>query len=349
MTTFPVTASSDHEFVDCASRRARELTEPLLRDVVERLGPALAGIGAYHFGWHWQGSFATGKAIRPTLALLAAEAVGAAPSDALPAAAAAELVHNFSLIHDDIIDSDELRRGRPAVWKAHGIPAAILIGDALHSEAFEILLSRGGPNGGAAAAGRLAAAMREVVVGQAEDIQFTERPWTGEQAVTIAEYQAMAEAKTGALLGFSASAGALLGGANACAVERFDRLGRQLGLAFQCTDDVLGIWGDPTATGKPVFGDLREAKKTLPVIAALAAETPASKRLLSLLSVGVRTDSDLRLVAELIEEAGGRDFTEREAARHLAGVEECLASLPMPAEIRTSFEALAQSLIGRIR
>jgi geranylgeranyl diphosphate synthase, type I len=349
MTTFPVIASSTDELVARVSGRARDLTEPLLRDIVERLGPVLAGTGAYHFGWHVRGSVASGKAIRPTLALLAAEAVGAAPLDALPAAAAAELVHNFSLIHDDIIDSDELRRGRPAVWKAYGTPAAILLGDALYSEAFQILLSRGGPSVGAAAAGRLAATMREVVVGQAADIQLAERPWMGERAVGIAEYQAMAEAKTGALLGFAASAGALLGGADAAAVECFDRLGRQLGLAFQCTDDVLGIWGDPTVTGKPVFGDLREAKKTLPVIAALAAQTSASSRLVSLVSAGVRTDSDLRLVAELIEEAGGRGFTEREAARHVAGVEECLASLPMPAEIRTSFEALAQSLVGRTR
>ncbi|MEV0702259.1 polyprenyl synthetase family protein [Saccharopolyspora sp. NPDC050389] len=348
MTTLPVTANSDHELLAGASRRARELTEPLLRDAVERLGPSLAGIGAYHFRWHSRDPAATGKAIRPTLALLAAEAVGAAPSDALPAAAAVELVHNFSLIHDDLIDGDVLRRGQPAVWKEHGVSAAILLGDALHSEAFEILLGRGGPSGAAAAA-RLAAAMREVVVGQVEDIRFTERPWTGEQAVSVAEYQAMAEAKTGALLGFSTSAGALMAGADASTVECFDRLGRHLGLAFQCTDDVLGIWGDPAATGKPVLGDLREGKKTLPIIAALAADVPASARLVSLVGAETRTESDLRLAAELIEEAGGREFAEREAMRHLTGVTDCLVSLAMPAEIRASFEALAQSLIGRTR
>lgn len=348
MTTFPATASRDNELGSGAIRRARALTEPVLRHLVDRLGPSLARIGRYHFGWRAGGSFTGGKAIRPTLALLAAEAVGAAATDALPAAAAAELVHNFSLIHDDIIDNDELRRGQPAVWKEYGIPAAILIGDALHSEAFGILLSGGGPNAAAAAA-RLAAAMREVVVGQVEDIRFTERPWTGEQAVSIAEYQAMAEAKTGALLAFSASAGALLGGADAAAADCFDRLGRHLGLAYQCTDDVLGIWGDPANTGKPVFGDLREAKRTLPVIAALTAEVPASSRLGDLLGRGVRTDFGLRLAAELIEEAGGRGFAEREAARHLAGVDDCLASLSMPVEVRGSFDALAHSLIGRIK
>ncbi|GAA0537303.1 dimethylallyltransferase [Saccharopolyspora subtropica] len=342
-------ADSDHDVVMSASRRARELTEPVLRAAVGRLGGALAGIGAYHFGWQSGDSFAAGKAIRPTLAVLAAEAVGGAPSDAVPAAAAAELVHNFSLIHDDIVDGDELRRGQPAVWKAYGVPAAILIGDALHSEAFGVLLGGSGPNTGAAAAERLAAAMREMAIGQVEDIRFTERPWAGEHAVRIAEYEVMAVAKTGALLGFSASAGALLAGADDAVAGCFDRLGRHLGLAFQCTDDVLGIWGDPTATGKPVFGDLREGKKTLPIIAALAAETPASSRLVALLDAGLRTDADLRLAAQLVEDAGGREFTEREAARHLTGVADCLASVPMPAEIRAGFEALGRSLIGRIR
>ncbi|MER5388670.1 polyprenyl synthetase family protein [Saccharopolyspora sp. NPDC002686] len=346
--TFPATASTDHELGLGAIRRARELTEPALRDIVDRLGPSLGGVGRYHFGW-WSGSSgASGKAIRPTLAVLAAEAVGAEASDAVPAAAAAELVHNFSLIHDDIIDNDELRRGQPAVWKEFGVPAAILIGDALHSEAFGALLNSGRP-GAAAAAMRLSTAMREVVVGQVEDIRFTERPWTGEQAVRIAEYQSMAEAKTGALLAFSASAGALLGGADTAVADCFDRLGRHLGLAFQCTDDVLGIWGDPAKTGKPVFGDLREGKRTLPIIAALTAGGSASERLGVLVERGVRTDFELRLAAELVEEAGGREFAEREAARHLAGVDDCLASLAMPAETRACFEDLAQSLIGRSR
>ncbi|MEU5852844.1 polyprenyl synthetase family protein [Saccharopolyspora shandongensis] len=349
MTTLPVTAKTDHELLASASRRARELTEPLLRDAVERLGPSLGAIGSYHFRWHSRDPAATGKAIRPTMAVLAAEAVGGEPAAALPAAAAVELVHNFSLIHDDLIDGDVLRRGQPAVWKEHGVPAAILLGDALQSEAFAILLGQGGAPAGAAVAARLAASMREVVVGQVEDIRFTELPWTGEQAVGVAEYLAMAEAKTGALLGFSASAGALLADADAATAECFDRLGRSLGLAFQCTDDVLGIWGDPAATGKPVLGDLREGKKTLPIIAALAAEGPARERLVSLVGAEARTESDLRLAAELIEELGGREFAEREAMRHLTGVADCLASLPMPAEIRATFEALARSLIGRTR
>ncbi|KAA5830701.1 polyprenyl synthetase family protein [Saccharopolyspora hirsuta] len=346
--TFPATARADHELGVNAIRRARELTEPVLRELVDRLGPSLGGIGRYHFGWWAGGSGAAGKALRPTLAVLAAEAVGAEAVDAVPAAAAVELVHNFSLIHDDIIDNDELRRGQPAVWKEYGVPAAILIGDALHSEAFGVLLSSGHP-GAPAAAMRLATAMREVVVGQVDDIRFTARPWTGEQAVSVAEYQAMAEAKTGALLAFSAAGGALLGGAEAAVADCFDRLGRHLGLAFQCTDDVLGIWGDPVRTGKPVFGDLREGKRTLPVIAALAAGGAASERLGVLVERGVRTDFELRLAAELVEEAGGREFAEQEAARHLAEVEDCLTSLAMPAETRGSFDALAQSLIGRSR
>ncbi|RKT88791.1 geranylgeranyl diphosphate synthase, type I [Saccharopolyspora antimicrobica] len=346
--TFPATARTDHELGLDAIRRARELTEPVLRELVDRLGPSLGDVGRYHFGWRSEGCGSAGKAIRPTMAVLAAEAVGAEASAAVPAAAAVELVHNFSLIHDDIIDNDELRRGRRAVWKEYGVPEAILIGDALHSEAFGVLLSSGRPNA-AAAAMRLSTAMREVVVGQVDDIRFTERPWTGEQAVSVAEYQAMAEAKTGALLAFSAAAGALLGGASEAVADCFDRLGRHLGLAFQCTDDVLGIWGDPENTGKPVFGDLREGKRTLPVIAALSAGGSASERLGVLVERGVRTDFELRLAAELVAEAGGREFAEREAARHLAEVDDCLTALSMPAETRACFNALSQSLIGRTR
>ncbi|MEV0701934.1 polyprenyl synthetase family protein [Saccharopolyspora sp. NPDC050389] len=346
MTTSPVTA--DHDLIASATHRARGLTEPLLRNIVEALDPSLAAIGCYHFGWQTDEPYTAGKAIRPTMAILAAEAVGAPHSAALPAAAAAELVHNFSLIHDDIIDSDEQRRGRPSVWKAHGVPAAILIGDALHAAAFECLLGTGQPNA-AAVAERLAVAMREIVIGQVQDIEFARRPWSGPQAVTLDEYQAMAEAKTGALLAFAAAGGAQLAEAPPSAVRTFDVLGRHLGLAFQCTDDVLGIWGDPAVTGKPVFGDLREGKKTLPVIAALATDTPARARLAPLLTEGLRDDAGLRLAAELVEEAGGRKFAEKEASRHLTGVGECLDSLDMPDTVRKSFEALANTLIGRTR
>ncbi|GAA0503733.1 dimethylallyltransferase [Saccharopolyspora subtropica] len=341
--TSPIAA--DHDLVATATSRARGLTEPLLRAIVDSLGPTLAGIGHYHFGWQPGTELAAGKAVRPTLAVLAAEAVGAAPSAALPAAAAAELVHNFSLIHDDIIDSDEQRRGRPSVWKAHGVAAAILIGDALHSAAFELLLGTGSPHA-AAVAERLAVAMREVVIGQVQDIEFTGRPWSGAQAVTVAEYQAMAEAKTGALLAFSAAGGAQLAGASPEAVRAFDALGRHLGLAFQCTDDVLGIWGDPLVTGKPVFGDLREGKKTLPMIAALSSGTPAGNRLRELLPAG---DAEPELVAALVEEAGGRQYAEQEAARQLRGVAQQLDALPMPEQVRRSFKALAGTLIGRTR
>lgn len=346
--TFPATARTDHDLGINAIRRARELTEPVLRELVGRLGPSLGDVGRYHFGWRTGCGGSAGKAIRSTMAVLAAEAVGAEASAAVPAAAAVELVHNFSLIHDDIIDSDELRRGQPAVWKEYGVPAAILLGDALHSEAFGVLLNSGNANA-APAAVRLSTVLREVVVGQADDVRFTERPWTGERAVSVAEYQAMAEAKTGALLAFSAAAGALLGGADKAVADCFDRLGRHLGLAFQCTDDVLGIWGDPANTGKPVFGDLREGKRSLPVIAALTAGGSASERLGVLVERGVRTDSELRLAADLVAEAGGRDFAEAEAARHLAGAQDCLTSLSMPADARATFDALACSLIGRTR
>ncbi|WP_433869315.1 polyprenyl synthetase family protein [Saccharopolyspora sp. CA-218241] len=338
-----MTAMQDHDVLVEVTRRARELTDPLLRAAVDRMGPELAGIGGYHFGWCETGA-PGGKSVRPALAVLAAEAVGGTGEQAAPAAAAVELVHNFSLVHDDIIDHDERRRGRPSVWAVHGVPAAILIGDALQAAAFEVLLGAG-PRASATGE-RLAVALREVVVGQVQDIGFTGRPWLGPDAVTRAEYQAMAEAKTGALLSFAACAGAELAGADEAAVAAFDRLARHLGLAFQCTDDVLGIWGDPAVTGKPVHGDLREGKRSLPVIAALSTGGPAAAELAALLD---DPEADLELTARIVEDRGGRQFAEQEAARHLAAVAAALDELTVPPPVRTALDALTGSLIGRTR
>lgn len=295
--------------------RCRELVRPALREAVGRLHPWLGEMAAYSFGWcEVGGAPATasgGKGVRQALAVLGAESAGAPARAGVPAAVAVELVHVFSLLHDDIMDGDPARRGRPTVWKAYGTGPAVLAGDALFALAVETLADTGS---GAEAVRPLSAALMDLVRGQADDLLFATRPWRGPERVRPQEYRVMAEGKTGALLGCAAALGALLGGAPPAEVAALDRAGRHLGIAFQIVDDVLGIWGDPLVTGKPVHGDLRERKKTFPVLAALDAPTPAAAHLARLLE----SDGAPQEVAALVEECGGRSAALAEAHRHMA-------------------------------
>nr|WP_203614504.1 polyprenyl synthetase family protein [Streptomyces sp. SID13726] len=289
------------------------MVRPALGEAVGRLHPWVAEMAAYSFGWCEVGGAPAvasgGKGVRQALAVLGAEAAGAPGRAGVPAAVAVELVHVFSLLHDDIMDGDAARRGRPTVWKAYGTGPAVLAGDALFALAVETLA-----DSGPGAVRLLSAALGDLVRGQADDLLFATRPWAGPERVRPDEYRTMAEHKTGALLGCAASLGALLCGAPPATVAALDRAGRHLGLAFQIVDDVLGIWGDPLVTGKPVHGDLRERKKTLPVLAALDAPTPEAARLARLLE----SDGTPQEIAALVERCGGRTAALAEARRHIA-------------------------------
>lgn len=319
--------------------RCRALVRPALAQAVERLHPWPAEMAAYSFGWCEVGGTPTegtgGKGVRQALAVLCAEAAGAPGEAAVAGAVAVELVHTFSLLHDDIMDGDPTRRARPTVWKAYGTGPAVLVGDALFALAVETLATVPGARGPLAVR-HLAAALGDLVRGQADDLLFASRPWTGPEAVRPDEYRSMAEHKTGALLGCAAALGAALAGAPDDTVAALDRAGRHMGVAFQVVDDLLGIWGDPGVTGKPVHGDLRQRKKTLPVLAALNASGPAAGSLATLLGLpDTPDDATARRAAELIEQAGGRAAALEEAHRHIAAVEACLDSVspaPRPAE-----------------
>lgn len=258
--------------------RCRDLVQPALKSAVNRLHPRPRRMVAFSFGWcDVDGTSVAdggGKGVRQALAVLSAEAVGASAQAAVDGAVAVELVHAFSLVHDDIMDGDEQRRHRASLWKAYGTGPAVLAGDALFALAIQTVANASNKHA-CAATSHLAAALIQLVNGQAEDIDFATRPWTGPDAVGIDEYRAMAEHKTGALLGCASAIGAVLAGAPKHTVDALSAAGRHLGLAFQAIDDLLGIWGDPAVTGKPVFNDLRQRKKTLPMIAAIGSGTPA--------------------------------------------------------------------------
>ncbi|MBX6768027.1 MAG: polyprenyl synthetase family protein, partial [Actinomadura rubrobrunea] len=310
-----------------ATAEGRALVEKAMRAAVERLDPWTRRVAAYHLGWaDAEGAPVTGgggKALRPALVLLSARAAGAPPETALPGAVAVELVHAFSLLHDDIMDGDRTRRHRPAAWTVFGPPAAILGGDALMTIALEVLLDAGTPAAHRAAHDVLEAT-RRLIAGQARDLEFESR-----DDVSLDECLAMVADKTGALLACSCAIGATLADAPAALVDALAAFGAELGVAFQLVDDLLGIWGTPEKTGKPVLSDLRARKKTLPVVAALAAGTAESRRLAELYArPAPRPEDELRETARLIEAAGGRSWAETEAARRLERAEAGLARGP---------------------
>ncbi|MET3987976.1 polyprenyl synthetase family protein [Streptomyces sp. PvR034] len=329
--------------------RSRRLVEPALRKAVQELHPAPRLIASHAFGWCDEDGTPTddpgSKGIRQALAVLGAEAVGAAGEVAVPAAVAIELVHTFSLVHDDIMDGDERRRHRASSWKAFGTGPAVLAGDALFALAVRTLAEVPGERGGEALR-QLSVTLGELVHGQADDLQFETRPWTGPGAVDLAEYRAMADRKTGSLLASAMTLGAVLAGASPEAVAALSRAMRQWGVAFQGLDDLLGIWGDPRTTGKPVHSDLLRRKKTLPVLAAMSLDPAVGPRLAGLLGeAGPAGEDGARRAAELVEAAGGREYALREARRLLDAARAELCAAPLAPAAVDELVALSQALL----
>jgi geranylgeranyl diphosphate synthase type I len=305
---------------------SRRLVDPALREAVDTLPAATRRIAGYHFGW-WDAAgqpgdgTAAGKAIRPALVLLAARAAGGDPAAATPAAVAVELVHNFSLLHDDVIDGDLTRRHRPTVWSVFGAGAAILAGSALLALAFDVLAASGHP-ASASATRMLGAATLDLLEGQHSDLAFEDRT-----DVDLLECIEMAAAKSGALIGCACAIGGAFGRTTAAQVTLLRDFGERVGLAFQLADDLLGIWGDPVATGKPVHADLRRRKKSLPVVAALTSGTVAGAELAAIYrGTAPLRDRELARAAELVERAGGRAWSRARAEELIADAVRALRS-----------------------
>ncbi|OKJ43959.1 MULTISPECIES: family 2 encapsulin nanocompartment cargo protein polyprenyl transferase [unclassified Streptomyces] len=298
--------------------RTRTLVDPGLRAAIDSLPGSIRRVAMYHFGWRGADGTpsggAAGKAIRPALVLAAARALGGDPRRAVRAAVAVELVHNFTLLHDDVIDEDRTRRHRPTAWTVFGIPAAIITGDAMLALAQRLLAEEDGPVAARASA-RLSTCVVELCAGQQADCSFEDR---GPDEVSLDECLTMATAKTGALLGCACALGALYVGAGERAVGAMDGFGRETGLAFQLIDDLIGIWGDPERTGKPVGADLAAHKKSLPVVAALTSGTPAAAELAALYRGSMNTPTEVDRAADAIERAGGRDWAQVCAADRMA-------------------------------
>lgn len=324
----------------------RDLVDRPLREAINRLAPKIRRVAAYHFGWEeadGRPGNGGGKAVRSALAVLSAQAAGAPAAVGIPGAVAVELVHNFSLLHDDVMDGDEERRHRPTAWTVFGRSAALLAGDALLGLAFDVLLDA---EHGDAAQRCLGSATQELIAGQFDDLDFETR-----LDVSLDECVTMAGAKTAALMACASSIGARLAGADPALINALDDFGRHLGLAFQLVDDLLGIWGAPEVTGKPVGADLRARKKSLPVVAAMTSGTPAGEELRILYGgEKLHAEADAHVVglaAELVEAAGGRRWAMEEADRRLAAACAALDGVPVVPAAKTGLLDIARYVTSR--
>lgn len=302
----------------------------------------------YHMGWvdadFRPGTFEVGKRIRPLLTLMACEAVGGDTEKALSAAAAVEILHNFSLVHDDIEDADEMRRHRPTMWKVWGPAQAINAGDGMFALAYAALLGsrRRGVSDGVvlAALERFTDCCAALTEGQHLDLSFERRSQVG-----VAEYVRMITGKTASLLATSLAMGALIGGAGPKIEDALYRFGLHLGLAFQVQDDILGIWGDPDATGKAAGNDILRGKKSLPLLYALQIPV-VGERLARLMAQPVN-ESSLPDALALLAQVQAHAYAEQEMKRHhRAGLDALVEGLGDQA-LSSPLGLLAEELLGR--
>ncbi len=320
--------------------------EAEMRACLSSSDPALGpyyGMLDYHLGWsdeHFAPaptSHSSGKRIRPMLCVLVCRAAQGDPGQALPAAAAIELLHNFSLIHDDIEDNSPTRRGRPAVWKLWGVPQAINSGDGMFTlahRAMDRLRLRG------VSCDRIMdvretfdRACLALTHGQYLDISFESR-----ERVSVDEYLHMISGKTAALIGASAAIGATLAGSPA--VAQYETFGRELGLAFQIQDDVLGIWGDEALTGKSAESDVATRKKSWPAVYALER----SEKLRALYAA---PEVDVPAVLAGMDALGARTFAERAAGEHHERARQALRDSGASGDAGQALFELAESLLRR--
>ena len=301
----------------------------------------------YHMGLEGEGAGpeAAGKRIRPLLVLLSASAFGEDWERALPAAASVELIHNFSLIHDDIEDNSPTRRGRPTLWKKWGIAQAVNAGDALFTLAHLALLrleETVSPPVALQAARLLQDTCLQLTQGQYLDLSYETR-----RDLKLEDYWPMVNGKTGALLSASARLGAVVARATGAQAEKLGEFGRALGLAFQAQDDLLGIWGDAALTGKSADSDLIAGKKSLPVLFGLAQNGPFNRRWLQ----GPVHEDEVQALAVQLEAEGARAYTQGEVER-LTGEALGALQLALPDDMagnpaRDALHALALKLVRR--
>lgn len=305
----------------------------------------------YHLGWEDRHGnpeqWFRGKMLRPLLCFISCEAVGGRAESALPAAAALEFLHNFSLIHDDIEDCSPQRHGRDTVWKIWGVPQAVNAGDGMFALAhvtLERLSEMGLPAEKALEIRRLLdVASLRLCEGQYRDLEYERR-----LDVTCEDYLEMAAGKTSALMSASTASGAVIGGASADIVSLFEEFGRNLGFAFQIRDDILGIWGKSTEMGKPTGEDIYARKKSFPIVFALQRSRGDDRKRLRVLHEKPQLMAgDVEEVLAILERTSAREESQKTAARYASRALNHLKGLKIPAESMRDLKALADYFVDR--
>jgi geranylgeranyl diphosphate synthase type I len=303
----------------------------------------------YHLGWRDEqlhtANFDPGKLLRPYFVLLGCVVAGGDPHTALPLAAGIQLIHDFSLIHDDIEDDSDTRRGRTTVWKVWGLAQGLNAGDGMfviaHLSLHRLADSGVLPEVVLQILRRFDQMILSICEGQYLDLSFE-----GNLAIDEAAYIAMISRKTAALIAAACGLGAILGGASAPLATALFDFGQNLGLAFQIQDDLLGIWGDPAETGKPYAADLIRRKLSLPVIYGLQ-HAEQCRELATLYQQPHSSDAELHQILAILEQAGSRAYCERMAADYhrqaLAALDAAQGQQAALAELR----AIANRLLGR--
>ena len=337
--------------LDSVWNRFRPALESELQFVVGRASLPLYDMMRYHMGWMDERGRSrrdrAGKRLRPILCLLACHSLSGEWRQALPVAAAVELVHNFSLIHDDIQDSSSQRRGRPTVWHLWGKPQAINVGDAMHALALSSLLRLeeiGTPHSKVVRCARvLGEASLRLSEGQFLDISYQDRLDIG-----VSDYLYMIGGKTAALFSCSLEIGAIMATEDEATIAGLRNFGHAVGMTFQVHDDVLSIWGDEKTTGKPSTSDIKMKKKTLPVVYALGKTRGANRERLRQIyrkeSVG---QADIDEVLSLLERTNARGYVQDVSRKYYQQALSELNALDILDASKAELEAIASFLLER--
>jgi len=336
--------------VDKVWERFRPELEAELKYVVGRASLPLYDMMRYHMGWVDERGRTkegiAGKRLRPVLCLLACHALGGQWRQALPVAAAVELVHNFSLIHDDIQDLSTERRGRPTLWCIWGQAQAINVGDAMHALALSSLLrleDTGTPHSKMVRAARvLGEGSLKLAEGQYLDLSFENN-----LNVRADDYLSMISGKTAALFSCSLEIGAILSTDNESMISHMRNFGRALGMTFQVHDDVLGIWGDERTTGKSSASDIQTKKKTLPVVYALENATgDDAERLQQIYQKETVSSVDVEDVMNILDRLDARGYAQDISKKYFdEALSELAADIPQPEQ--AELKAVAAFLLER--
>ena len=325
--------------------------EAELKHIVDRTPLSLYDMMRYHMGWIDElgrdQEVTAGKRLRPVLCLLACHALGGQWRQALPAAAAVELLHNFSLIHDDIQDSSAERRGRPTVWHIWGMPQAITVGDGMYALAQSSLLrleESNIPHEKVVRAARfLDEASLNLCEGQYRDISYENR-----LDITVNDYLSMISGKTAALFRCSLEIGALIATEDDSAVAHLGNFGHDLGMTFQIQDDVLGVWGDEKATGKSSASDIQMRKKTLPIIYAFQNARGANRQhLRQIYEQETIDDAGVTDVLQVLNELDARSYAQDISKKYHQQALSELDALELSNEAKSQLQAITTFLLGR--